>query len=288
MFAAGLAFDWRATFAAFCCACRCRAGAVTSLEEVFRRLRFCALRFLAALPSHQPEMGKLCTSPEEVSRHLKLHGFACAPAPVPDEVLDALRSRMAELADFGESASEQRVRITGHNNIKYQEFWEALLCLIEPGNMFSDAMDLMYGVAAWWADSAHGGEYIRAHAESGSGTLWHSDWHCGEPHASVYCVSLFPHDVSEAQAPLQLISESTGGVFTCTGSRGMMLVRNVDAIHRGTFNATSDDRAQPGFRFFVPSALRKGYRPRQTILSRDFDRLPPLAQMRLSFLRQDC
>ena len=88
----------------------------------------------------------------------------------------------------------------------------------------------------------------------------HSDWRGVS--SAVVAVSVYVHDTVDAdRAPLVLYTKNTNRQVVCTGSKGMVIIRDVDIIHRGQINNSPHLKAVPCIRFFLPNALRQDYNP---------------------------
>ena len=138
--------------------------------------------------------------------------------------------------------------------------WRALFLHVVSGDsIVGQVMEELFG-DAWWFDRM-GGEVVAPHARFDENACSpHSDWR-NVPKA-VVAVSVYVHDTVDVdRAPLVLYSKDTNYKVVCTGQRGMVIIRDVDVIHRGSVNHSRDLKAVPCLRFFLPNALRQEYYP---------------------------
>ena len=102
---------------------------------------------------------------------------------------------------------------------------------------------------------------------------------------AVVCVSIFVHDVSVDNAPMQLWSNLTGKCYTGAAKRSSILIRCVDVIHSGTENREMGMRLLPAYRFVTSAALRKSWEPRGFISDEVYATFTPVLANKCIFLR---
>ena len=190
------------------------------------------------------------------------HGFCILPAgTVPRNVCgDALKfSAIQEGRWHMQRDDKDRTSINSRHLLDLPP-WRALFLHVVSGeSVVGQVMDELFG-DAWWFDRL-GGEVVAPHARFDAKSCSpHSDWR-NVPNA-VVAVSVYVHDTVDVdRAPLVLYSKFHNCKVVCTGQRGMVIIRDVDVIHRGSVNHSRDLKAVPCLRFFLPAALRQEYYP---------------------------
>jgi hypothetical protein len=115
----------------------------------------------------------------------------------------------------------------------------------------------------------------------------HSDWSAGKTHTSMICVSLLTDMIDSTCAPMVIWSDHDHRRRLMTGSKGTLIIRNVDTIHSGSPNTSEKARALPALRFVVAAGLRGGYKPTDFVPPHIFARFPPFLQDRAVFLLKE-
>ena len=192
----------------------------------------------------------------------RTHGFCILPAgTVPMTVCgdDLKFSAISEARWRMHKDDKDRTSINSRHLLDLSP-WRALFLHVVAGqSVVGQVMDKLFG-DAWWFDRM-GGEVVAPYARFDENSCSpHSDWR-NVPNA-VVAVSVYVHDtVDTDRAPMILYSKSTHVKTVCTGNRGMVIIRDVDVIHRGQVNQSRELKAVPCLRFLLPNALRQEYMP---------------------------
>ena len=190
------------------------------------------------------------------------HGFCIMPAgTVPKTVCgdDLKFSAISEARWRISQTDKDRTSINSRHLLQLPP-WRALFRhVVSADSTVGQILDELFG-DAWWFDRM-GGEVVAPLARFDENSCSpHSDWR-NVPKA-VVAVSVYVHNtVDEDRAPLVLYSKCTNRKVICTGQRGMVIIRDVDVIHRGQVNHSMELKAVPCLRFFLPNALRQEYNP---------------------------
>ena len=190
------------------------------------------------------------------------HGFCILPAgTVPRSVCgDALKLSAIQQGRWHMQRDDKdRTSINGRHLLDSPP-WRALFMHVVSGDsVVGQVMDALFG-HAWWFDRM-GGEVVAPRARFDEKSCSpHSDWR-NVPNA-VVAVSIYVHDTVDVdRAPLVLYSNYDNCKVVCTGQRGMVIIRDVDVLHRGSVNHSRDLKAVPCIRFFLPNAVRQEYVP---------------------------
>ena len=196
------------------------------------------------------------------AREYRTHGFCILPAgTVPRSVCgDELKFSAIQEGRWHMQQNDKDRTSINSRHLLDQPPWRALFLHVVSGDsIVGQVMEELFG-DAWWFDRM-GGEVVAPHARFDENSCSpHSDWR-NVPKA-VVAVSVYVHDTVDVdRAPLVLYSKDTNHKVVCTGQRGMVIIRDVDVIHRGSVNHSRDLKAVPCLRFFLPNALRQEYYP---------------------------
>ena len=190
----------------------------------------------------------------------KEEGYVLTPPCVPHEVCDAVKA--CALASARASGG-MRTSINSWKNIKSSAWWQLLHWMVSASSLVSRILDNVYG-DCWFFDVA-GGDVVAPRAGfKCRSCLPHSDWKNVKD--GIVAVSVIVHDEQDKDmAPMHLYGRTSGKLNICTGSKGQMILRDVDVIHHGSPNMTDKTRVLPCIRFILAQGLRHGYQPKSFV-----------------------
>ena len=204
--------------------------------------------------------GLQMTSAEQMRKDFYDDGFCIFDIGDHPDIFEALAEHMRDHAlrpGTHGNRGEGRTCVNDWRNAE-QPQWEAVLHLLLRR---SGVKSLLEDVGATRFYDA-GGDYIegRSHDRGEPGERNPCSWHVDCPFYFQWVIaSVLVTDVSPAQGPLLIRSWSKQSrVVSVSGRRGLCIVRDASAYHRGSANDTPDARPMPSFRFASAAAVPKG------------------------------
>ena len=231
----------------------------------------------------QQHMWTSCLTTDEAVAMYDKVGFVMLDSGLTDEVLDGLERDMLN-SSAKSYRGGNRYCNNDHLNIRLDSYWALLTHSLSFDHPLYAFLKAKFG-DGWFLDSTLGGDVVLPGAGHSRATLAHSDWstEAGSPHESMLAISCCVRNITKEMGPMELLVDDKTwvGPELC---RGQLLLRNVDVIHRGRPNVSTIPRCLPAFRVFLPTALRKGYRPFQFLPANKLEEFPSPMREHSEFL----
>ena len=213
------------------------------------------------------------------AKRLREHGYVIMhDTNVPGGLLDEIKVDALARARY---KGGSRTSINDWANIEESCWWRLFVWCMNDNSSVGAVMDAAFG-DCWFFDIA-GGEAVAPRAPwARRECSAHSDWK--GVHLGIIVASFIVHArVTDDMDPLVMYSNADGRSERCTGARGTVILRDVNAIHHGSPNLSDVTVITPCVRFLTAAALRHGYKPRPFLSEQEYHRFDQRTFMKMHF-----